>query len=577
MDDDGSMPVWFLAILPTAFMLTVGACVGSFLNVVAHRLPRGEGLFRPGSRCPMCETPLTWRENFPILGWLWLRGRCRFCRSPVSPEYPMVEAGCALVFAGLFAAWFLPSMTGVSPPSAWAPEWTRAGLLATWPMLMLILALLSGLVGMTLIDARTFTIPLAIPTIVTCLALITHPLAALGSGDLVSAFVATGWSWTIPTPTGAWLGAAFGGGAGLALALVALRVGVITRSFADFDEWARSVATQAADGAAPPPPPLPPTLWGVLLRVLAFTGPAIALMALGMAIGMRVNQPMVGMAIGMAVGLVAGTGLRALVPEPKAGANPAGAPTRSHGGGATSADTASLVTAKAPRGRMHRLIRAAALVGFGMALGAPLGWGIAAVGTGLGLLVAVVVFGAPPRSAETDREQHEPSWLAYPHSRREMAKDVLFCAPIIALAALGAWLATGAGPLAAWATLPPAWLGAFGGSLLGLLVGGGVVWAVRILGTIAFGKEAMGLGDVHLMACVGAVLGWADPVVAFLIAPAFGLTYALIGLATRRGVGPVVALPYGPHLALATAVVIVWKPWVEASLSALVGGPVNLP
>jgi leader peptidase (prepilin peptidase) / N-methyltransferase len=84
-----------------AFAFAFGAIVGSFLNVVAYRLPRGESLSRPGSRCPSCETPIRPYDNVPILSWLLLRGRCRACRAPISPRYPLVEAAtgalCALV------------------------------------------------------------------------------------------------------------------------------------------------------------------------------------------------------------------------------------------------------------------------------------------------------------------------------------------------------------------------------------------------------------------------------------------------------------------------------------------------
>ena len=79
----------------------VGAIFGSFLNVVAYRLPRGESLSRPRSRCPGCETQIRAYDNVPVLSWLALRGRCRTCRAPISARYPLVEAGtgalCALV------------------------------------------------------------------------------------------------------------------------------------------------------------------------------------------------------------------------------------------------------------------------------------------------------------------------------------------------------------------------------------------------------------------------------------------------------------------------------------------------
>lgn len=70
----------------------LGAIVGSFLNVVAYRLPRKESLLHPPSRCPECGTPIKPYDNVPVLGWLWLRGKCRACGAKISPRYPLVEA-----------------------------------------------------------------------------------------------------------------------------------------------------------------------------------------------------------------------------------------------------------------------------------------------------------------------------------------------------------------------------------------------------------------------------------------------------------------------------------------------------
>ena len=81
----------------------LGAVIGSFLNVVIHRLPRGESLAFPASRCPACETPLKPYDNVPIVSWLVLRGRCRACGRPISPRYPLVEALTAAVFVAVVA------------------------------------------------------------------------------------------------------------------------------------------------------------------------------------------------------------------------------------------------------------------------------------------------------------------------------------------------------------------------------------------------------------------------------------------------------------------------------------------
>jgi leader peptidase (prepilin peptidase)/N-methyltransferase len=79
------------------FALVFGAVVGSFLNVMIWRLPRGESLIRPGSHCPLCGAAIRWYDNIPILSWLMLRGRCRHCRAWISIRYPLVEAAAALL------------------------------------------------------------------------------------------------------------------------------------------------------------------------------------------------------------------------------------------------------------------------------------------------------------------------------------------------------------------------------------------------------------------------------------------------------------------------------------------------
>ena len=80
-----------------------GGLVGSFLNVVAYRVPRGESIVSPGSRCPNCGSPVKPYDNLPVLSWLLLRGRCRHCGAPISPRYPLVELLTALVFAAVVA------------------------------------------------------------------------------------------------------------------------------------------------------------------------------------------------------------------------------------------------------------------------------------------------------------------------------------------------------------------------------------------------------------------------------------------------------------------------------------------
>ncbi len=91
-----------------------GLLIGSFLNVVVWRLPRGESLIRPASHCPNCDHPIRAYDNIPVVSWLVLRGKCRDCGNPISIRYPAIELGVGLFFAGI-ALWAvtggLPSAT----------------------------------------------------------------------------------------------------------------------------------------------------------------------------------------------------------------------------------------------------------------------------------------------------------------------------------------------------------------------------------------------------------------------------------------------------------------------------------
>lgn len=82
-----------------ALSAVLGLAVGSFLNVVAYRVPRGMSVVRPRSRCTSCGTTLRDVDNIPVVSWLLLRARCRTCKTRISARYPMLEAGTGLLFA----------------------------------------------------------------------------------------------------------------------------------------------------------------------------------------------------------------------------------------------------------------------------------------------------------------------------------------------------------------------------------------------------------------------------------------------------------------------------------------------
>ncbi|MBI2825414.1 MAG: prepilin peptidase [Planctomycetia bacterium] len=125
----------FIDLAVLAWCFTVGASVGSFLNVVVWRLPQGMSILRPGSHCPRCRTPILLRDNVPVLGWLVLRGRCRACGAAISPRYPLVELVAGLAFAVLAwpeligGGWNLPFLTADESTAASAPlSGTLAGI-----------------------------------------------------------------------------------------------------------------------------------------------------------------------------------------------------------------------------------------------------------------------------------------------------------------------------------------------------------------------------------------------------------------------------------------------------------------
>jgi leader peptidase (prepilin peptidase)/N-methyltransferase len=143
-------------LVATAFVL--GLIVGSFLNVVAHRVPQGLSIVRPGSRCPQCGHEIRPWENVPVLSWLALRGRCSGCSTRISARYPLVECVTALLFAA--AAW-------------------RYGMSAFLPLAFVLVA---GLLAAALIDYEHRFIPDSISLGGLALGLVATPAAMVLEG-----------------------------------------------------------------------------------------------------------------------------------------------------------------------------------------------------------------------------------------------------------------------------------------------------------------------------------------------------------------------------------------------------------
>ncbi len=90
-----------MTALLVAWLAIMGLAIGSFLNVVVHRVPRGLSVVSPPSACPNCEHEIRWYDNVPVASWLVLGGKCRDCATPISARYPLVEAGTAVLFAAV--------------------------------------------------------------------------------------------------------------------------------------------------------------------------------------------------------------------------------------------------------------------------------------------------------------------------------------------------------------------------------------------------------------------------------------------------------------------------------------------
>ncbi len=201
--------------------------------------------------------------------------------------------------------------------------------------------------------------------------------------------------------------------------------------------------------------------------------------------------------------------------------------------------------------------------------------GAMAIGAAIGIIIGCILLWAGVlrqsfigiSAASEDAPQKEddsPKSVAVTKSdqvspRREVLLELLFLLPTVILAA-GAYILVEYVPAVGqvWKNLfdgaAGPYLTGFVSAVFGYLVGGAIVWAARIFGTLGFGKEAMGLGDVHLLASVGAVAGWLVPVVAFFAAPFMGLLWALWLWSSRKQR----ELPYGPWLAAASVVVMLF-------------------
>ena len=377
-------PEWIYLI----FIFAFGGCIGSFLNVVIYRLPRDKSLVTPPSSCPACGKRIHFYDNIPLLSWLLLAGKCRYCKERISPRYFVVEFLTALLFVAIFVLYFIVEIRQFGLKTPTGIDTVLAG---GWLFYLLHIALLSALLAASAIDLELWVIPLSV----------------------------------------CWFATA-----------------------------------------------------------VAFFASAIA--------GFVIDPAII---------------------------------------------------------HAFRLFPVASASSGALAVGTVLGLGVSAVLLATGIVKRSYLSEMPETAgAENDTDEEE-----YFNHRLEMLREVVFLLPPI-ICACGALCIMKYVPGAKewWIDLLqiPA-ISGFLGSLWGYFIGCGIVWATRILGTLAFGKEAMGLGDVHLMGAAGAVIGPWLVVMAFLIAPFFGLLWAgyqMFFKKTRQ-------IPYGPFLSIAVFCVMIFHDW----------------
>ena len=389
--------IWFI------FIFAFGCCIGSFLNVVIYRLPRDKSLVTPPSACPACGKHIRFYDNIPLLSWLLLGRKCRYCKVLISPRYFIIELLTGLSFLGLFILYFQFNFRdGLKP-------FLGGG----WSIYLLHIIMLGAFIGASAIDLERWIIPLSICWFVTIAGFIGSAVCVY---IIDPALIRTYSLLPSASPdTGA---LAVGATAGLVISLALIMSGVLKRSYESENSEDSQNTTQENS--------------------------------------------------------------------------------------------------------------------------------------------------EEQKNSSNNFEEFEDQQFNH---RLEACREILFLLPIIICCIAALWLSREVTPVSAWwkeFSQHPAIAGLLG-SIWGYFIGCGIVWGIRIFGTLGFGKEAMGLGDVHLMGAAGAIIGPIYVVVAFFVAPFFGLAWACFQMFFKK----IRQIPYGPFLSLGIFVVIILHDWFRDYMSFL--------
>ncbi len=387
------VPNWIWCV----FIFAFGCCVGSFLNVVVYRLPRDKSLVRPASACPACNKHIRFYDNIPLVSWLLLGAKCRYCKAPISARYFVIELLTGVVFTGLFILYFgagLRAGMGSFPGGGWV-------------VYLVHIILLGCFIAASAIDLELWVIPMSV-----CWFATAAGLAGSGLGVFIIDPAVIRGNALLPSASAGSASLAVGAAIGLGASWVLATAGLIKKSYepASADMTTAGKKTEGGDSKDLPEK-----------------------------VGKSADQPQF-------------------------------------------------------------------------------------------------------------------------NDRLEICKEIVFLLPIIVCSLAAYWIFKSAGGIGGW------WAGfsqkpviaGLAGSLWGYFVGCGVVWATRIFGTLGFGKEAMGLGDVHLMGAAGAVTGPVLVVAAFFIAPFFGLAWAGSQMFFKK----IRQIPYGPFLSLGVLTAMILCDWI---------------
>lgn len=449
----------------------LGAIIGSFLNVVIYRLPRGLSVHQPRwSFCPQCQRRIRAFDNIPILSWLWLRGRCRDCGAVISMVYPAIEIATMLLFVVVWDAFFVAR--AIPGFGTWPND---------WPMVVGYLALFASLLAISGMDLESYSIDIRVTIFAMIVGLAAHTIQGFPVGALKS---------PVGMPKGL----------------------------------------------------LPPALCAIgVLMGATWVGVTIVIWCFS-----RSSQP-----------------------------NPADTSGPDHETPAETEKEPSSVTAREASSAW--LIVIFAVIALGMVVwvcACPdfrFGRTIAPAGErGIlgGLVFMLLLILASMIHRPADQEIVEELEEGRPASRalawREAAEMFLpLIAGIVAFILLRhrGWLDKSWTEALSIAARHGSWLpyvanGA--AALAGLVFAAALGWTVRILGTLAFGKEAFGTGDIYIMAAIGATAGFWFVLFGFFLAALL----ALIGVIVLTFKKNSRAIPFGPWLALGAFATL----WLEGLL-----------